>query len=86
MKQLTVELPGREYDILIGTGLFGAVRRAYPRRDAGGTAGGSDRQQCGTAVFENGDGKFAEGWIYCFSVTFPAGEASKNIRTLNNLL
>ena len=58
---------------------------AYPRRDAGGTAGGSDRQQCGTAVFENGDGKFAEGWIYCFSVTFPAGEASKNIRTLNNL-
>lgn len=66
MKQLTVELPGREYDILIGTGLLeqcGARIRAVTRAERLAVV---IRQQCGTAVFENGDGKFAEGWIYCF--------------------
>ena len=36
MKQLTVELPGREYDILIGTGLLeqcGARIRAVTRAE-----------------------------------------------------
>ena len=83
MKQLTVELPGREYDILIGTGLLeqcGARIRAVTRAERLAVVTDSNVGPL-YLVMES----LLRAGFTAFSVTFPAGEASKNIRTLNNL-
>ena len=85
MKQLTVELPGREYDILIGTGLLeqcGARLRAVPRAERLAVVTDSN---VGPLYLKMVMESLLRAGFTAFSVTFPAGEASKNIRTLNNL-
>ena len=84
MKQLTVELPGREYDILIGTGLLeqcGARIRAVTRAERLAVVTDSNVGPLYLKMMES----LLRAGFTAFSVTFPAGEASKNIRTLNNL-
>ena len=85
MKQLTVELPGREYDILIGTGLLeqcGARIRAVTRAERLAVVTDSN---VGPLYLKMVMERLLRAGFTAFSVTFPAGEASKNIRTLNNL-
>ena len=85
MKQLTVELPGREYDILIGTGLLeqcGARIRAVTRAERLAVVTDSN---VGPLYLKMVMESLLRAGFTAFSVTFPAGEASKNIRTLNNL-
>ena len=85
MKQLTVELPGREYDILIGTGLLeqcGARIRAVTRAERLAVVTDSN---VGPLYVKMVMESLLRAGFTAFSVTFPAGEASKNIRTLNNL-
>ena len=85
MKQLTVELPGREYDILIGTGLLeqcGARIRAVTRAERLAVVTDSN---VGPLYLKMVMDSLLRAGFTAFSVTFPAGEASKNIRTLNNL-
>ena len=85
MKQLTVELPGREYDILIGTGLLeqcGARIRAVTRAERLAVVTDSN---VGPLYLKMVMESLLRAGCTAFSVTFPAGEASKNIRTLNNL-
>ena len=84
MKQLTVELPGREYDILIGTGLLeqcGARIRAVTRAERLAVVTDSN---VGPLYLKMVMESLLRAGFTAFSVTFPAGEASKNIRTLNN--
>ena len=85
MKQLTEELPGREYDILIGTGLLeqcGARIRAVTRAERLAVVTDSN---VGPLYLKMVMESLLRAGFTAFSVTFPAGEASKNIRTLNNL-
>ena len=85
MKQLTVELPGRECDILIGTGLLeqcGARIRAVTRAERLAVVTDSN---VGPLYLKMVMESLLRAGFTAFSVTFPAGEASKNIRTLNNL-
>ncbi len=85
MKQLTVELPGREYDILIGTGLLeqcGARIRAVTRAERLAVVTDSN---VGPLYLKMVMESLLRAGFTAFSVTVPAGEASKNIRTLNNL-
>ena len=66
MRNLTVELPGRAYDIKIGSGLLcrcGELIRPVTRAE-GVTLFMRLTKQRGVSVFETGDGKLAAGWIY----------------------
>ena len=85
MKQLTVELPGRAYDILIGTGLLeqcGARIRAVTQAERLAVVTDSN---VGSLYLKTVMESLLRAGFTAFSVTFPAGEASKNIRMLNNL-
>ena len=85
MKTLTVNLPGRAYDIKIGSGLLsqcGALIRAVTGAET--LAVVTDSNVAPLYLRRVEDSLRAAGFAVC-SVVFPAGERSKNIHTLNLL-
>ena len=85
MEQLTVDLPGRSYDILIGRGLLDACgERIRAVTGAQMLAVVTDSNVAPLYLQRVEDSLRAAGFA-TFSSVFPAGEQSKNIHTLNRL-
>lgn len=85
MKQLTVDLPGRAYEIRIGGGLLGqcgALIRGVTAAERLAVVTDSNVAPLYLAQVE--ESLRGAGFSVC-SVVFPAGEQSKNIQTLNLL-
>ena len=85
MRNLTVELPGRAYDIKIGSGLLGhcgELLRPVTRAERLAVVTDSN---VGSLYLKPVMESLLRAGFTAFSVTFPAGEASKNIRVLNDL-
>ena len=85
MEQLTVDLPGRSYDILIGRGLLDACgERIRAVTGVQMLAVVTDSNVAPLYLQRVEDSLRAAGFA-TFSIVFPAGEQSKNIHTLNRL-
>ena len=85
MRNLTVELPGRAYDIKIGSGLLcrcGELIRPVTRAERLAVVTDSN---VGPLYLKTVMESLLRAGFTAFSVTFPAGEASKNLRVLNDL-
>ena len=86
MKQLTVELPGREYDILIGTGLLeqcGARIRAVTRAERLAVVTDSN---VGPLYLKMVMESLLRAGFTAFSVTFPAQSVTFTFTTISLLL
>ena len=85
MKNLTVDLPGRAYDIKIGSGLLaqcGTLIRSVTKAETLAVVTDSN---VGPLYLKTVEDSLKDAGFSVFSVTFPAGESSKNIHTLNLL-
>jgi 3-dehydroquinate synthase len=85
MKSLTVDLPGRAYEIQIGSGILstcGAQIRAVTKSETLAVVTDSNVAPLYLAAVEE---SLRGAGFSVFSVVFPAGEKSKNSQTLNTL-
>ena len=87
MERVTVEVPGRAYDVVIGAGMLDRGGRAR----AGVPLGRRTRSSCPTGPWGSGGSPCSPRpsqrcGLHCVPLTVPAGEAAKSLDVYGTLL